>query len=162
MLRRADVIQSPANRNFNEPRPICKAPYFRLQSGANAVILDPQVGDIGLACVADRDISSVKVSKQSAPAASKRHHDMADALYIGGVLNGAPTQYVQFNAEGITLFSPTKVTIQAPAIAMVGAVSVSETLTAAGDVVGAGVSLSTHLTKGVAPGSGVSGPPQAT
>ncbi|KVN25640.1 oxidoreductase [Burkholderia pyrrocinia] len=89
-------------------------PYFRLQGGANAVIIDPQVGDIGVAIVEDRDISSVKANRGPANPGSKRIFDMADGLYIGGFLNGVPSQYVQFSAAGITVSSPTKVTIVAP------------------------------------------------
>lgn len=91
-------------------------PYFRLQGGANAVIIDPQVGDIGLAIIEDRDISSVKANKAQANPGSKRIFDMADGLYVGGFLNGAPTQYVQFSAAGVNVVSPTKVTLQAPLV----------------------------------------------
>ncbi|NWC11944.1 oxidoreductase [Pseudomonas agarici] len=89
-------------------------PYFRVQGGTNAIIMDPQPGDIGLACISDRDISAIKASKTAAAPGSVRRHDMADALYIGGVLNGAPAQYIQFTDAGIKLVSPTKVTIEAP------------------------------------------------
>lgn len=91
-------------------------PYFRLQGGSNAVIIDPQVGDIGVAIIEDRDISSVKANKGQANPGSKRIFDMADGLYVGGFLNGAPTQYVQFSAAGINVVSPTKVTLQAPLV----------------------------------------------
>lgn len=91
-------------------------PYFRLQGGANAVIIDPQVGDIGVAVVEDRDISSVKVNKAQANPGSKRIFDIADGLYLGGFLNGAPQQYVQFSAAGVSVVSPTKVTLQAPLV----------------------------------------------
>jgi hypothetical protein len=36
---------------------------------------------------------------------------MSDALYLGGVLNGVPTQYIQFAAGGITITSPHPVNI---------------------------------------------------
>lgn len=91
-------------------------PYMRLQGGANAVILDPQVGDIGIAVFASRDISSVIANKGPANPGSRRTHSMADGLYIGGVLNGTPEQYVQFSDAGITLSSPNAVTLQAPAV----------------------------------------------
>ncbi|WP_175784658.1 oxidoreductase [Burkholderia ambifaria] len=91
-------------------------PYFRLQGGSNAVIIDPQVGDIGVAIIEDRDISSVKVNRGTANPGSKRIFDMADGLYLGGFLNGAPNQYVQFSSAGISVVSPTKVTLQAPLI----------------------------------------------
>jgi hypothetical protein len=91
-------------------------PYFRLQGGTNAVILDPKVGDIGMAAFGSRDLSSVKASRQQANPGSWRTHDMADGLYFGGMLNGVPVQYVQFTAGGINVVSPSKVTIQAPDI----------------------------------------------
>lgn len=89
-------------------------PYFRLQGGGDAVIMDPKVGDIGMAAISDRDLSAVKSSKAAAAPGSVRRHDMADALYFGGILNGTPTQYIQFTGAGIKLVSPTKVTIEAP------------------------------------------------
>lgn len=101
----------------NHPIPMPKLnnlPYFRLQGGSNAVIIDPEAGDIGIAIFASRDISSVKSLKEHSTPGSERQYDLADGLYIGGVLNGSPTQYVQFNSSGITVNSPTKVHVIAP------------------------------------------------
>jgi hypothetical protein len=89
---------------------------MRLQGGTNAVILDPKVDDIGIAVFASRDISSVIANKGPANPGSRRMHSMADGLYIGGVLNGTPEQYVQFSDAGITLSSPNAITLQAPAV----------------------------------------------
>lgn len=89
-------------------------PYFRIQGGTDAIILDPKVGDIGLAVFANRDISAVKASKAQANPGSWRSHDMADGVYIGGLLNGTPVQYVQFSGGGINVVSPNKVSITAP------------------------------------------------
>ena len=90
-------------------------PYFRLQGGASAIILDPKAGDIGIAVFADRDISSVKANKAQANPGSRRQFDPADALYLGGFLNGLPSQFVQFlpNGGGINVVSPGAVKIQA-------------------------------------------------
>ena len=93
---------------------IYKCPYLRVQGGANAVILDPQVGDIGVAVFADHDVSSVTANRGQANPGSRRRFDMADGLYLGGMLNAAPSQYVQFGAQGVTIHSPTKVTLEAP------------------------------------------------
>lgn len=93
-------------------------PYFRLQGGANAVILDPQIGDVGMCGFATRDISAVKSSKAQANPGSDRMFDWADGLYIGGMLNGTPTQYVQFSAAGINVVSPTKIVLAAPEIVL--------------------------------------------
>lgn len=93
-------------------------PYFRLQGGANAVIIDPQVGDIGVVIFADRDISAVKATGAAANPGSMRRADMADGMYMGGLLNGVPSQYVQFNTDGITIHSPVKITLSAPDIVL--------------------------------------------
>ncbi|WP_244126208.1 oxidoreductase [Burkholderia gladioli] len=98
-------------------------PFFRLQGGANAVIIDPQVGDIGVAIIEDRDISSAKANRGFANPGSKRIFDMADGLYVGGFLNGAPQQYVRFSAVGIEVVSPTKVTLSAPLVEVDAATS---------------------------------------
>lgn len=87
-------------------------PYFRLQGGANAVIIDPQQGDIGIAVFASRDISKVKTTQAQANPGSARQYDFADGIYLGGVLNAAPTQYLQFNDDGITVVSPDALTLQ--------------------------------------------------
>jgi len=78
-------------------------PYTRIQGGKNAIILDPEVGDIGWAAVSDHDISAVKSQKKISNPGSMRVFDMMDAVYIGGILNGTPNQYVQVNDTGITL-----------------------------------------------------------
>lgn len=98
---------------------IFNVPYFRLQGGANAVIIDPQVGDIGLASFCDRDISGVKQAKGKSIPLSTRKHDMSDAVYTGSIIGAAPTQYIQFNGSGVTIHSPTKVTVSAPEIDLI-------------------------------------------
>jgi len=156
-------------------------PYFRLQGGTNAIILDPQVGDIGIAIFADRDISSVKATKKISNPGSARRMSMADGLYIGGVLNGVPTQYVEFSAAGIRIHSPTLVKLDAPDVQIVaptveitastsvtmttpilsvsGNANVGGTINAGGNITGGSISLDGHGHTGVQPGSGTSGPP---
>lgn len=93
-------------------------PYQRMQGGANAVILDPVVGDIGIAIFASRDIAAVIANRKPSNPGSHGRFRMSDALYIGGILNGVPTQWVRFSADGIDLTSPTAITMNAPRIAM--------------------------------------------
>jgi len=94
-------------------------PYGRLQGGSTAFIVDPKPGDIGLAVFASRDISSVKANKAPSNPASSRTNDYADGLYWGTFLGDTPTQYVQANDSGITIHSPTKVTVTAPEVDIV-------------------------------------------
>ena len=91
-------------------------PYLRIQGGANAVIIDPQAGDIGIAVFASRDITNVKKTKAQANPGSFRTHDFSDGMYLGGLLNGTPSQYLQFSGSGIALVSATEVKAAAPAI----------------------------------------------
>lgn len=93
---------------------IPNVPYFRLQGGSNAVIIDPEVGDIGMASFCSRDISAVKNARQSAPPGSARSYDFSDCAYFGGILNGTPTQYIHFTSGGIVITSPNAVTVNAP------------------------------------------------
>lgn len=95
---------------------IYNLPYFRLQGGANGVIIDPQKGDIGVAVFASRDISQVKATRKQGNPGSHRQYSFADGMYLGGMLNGTPTQYIQFSAAGIRIHSPVAVVLDAPDI----------------------------------------------
>ena len=82
-------------------------PYFRLQGGAEkAIILDPKVGDIGVAVFADRDISAVKKNKAQAQPGSYRRFDMADGLFFPCFLGGKPTCYLRFADNDDIIASP--------------------------------------------------------
>ena len=120
------VNQMTGNRQSVPHGTVYGLPFFRLQGGANAIICDPQPGDIGMCGFASRDISAVKSTKAAANPGSFRTFDYADGLYIGGFLGVAPTQYLKFdNTAGVTLVSTVKVTIQAPVIELDGATSVT-------------------------------------
>lgn len=126
---------------------IHNVPYMRIQGGANGIILDPAIGDIGIATVCDRDISTVQNTSKVSTPGSLRKHDMSDMVYLMTIIGTAPTQYIQFNSAGITITSPTAVTINAD-------VTINGTLTNNGHLVG-----STHTHGGVTTGSGHTGVP---
>jgi hypothetical protein len=164
-------------------------PYLRYQGGTSAIILDPVVGDIGIAWFASHDLSSVKQSKAPGNPGSRRRFDMADGLYGGGFLNAVPTQFIQFDpatgititsADGLpvainapggaTITSPT-VTIDSPSASFTGDLAVTGNTTLSGDAhiegdltTGAGStfngkSFDAHTHGGVSTGTGTSGPP---
>ena len=112
------VTQLTGNNTVVANPSIQNVPYFRVQGGKNAVIIDPQVGDIGVACFCQRDISSVKKVRAVAPPGSHRMFSFSDAVYFGGTLNGTPEQYIKFDGSGISVYSPTKITCTAPEILM--------------------------------------------
>ncbi|WP_321945830.1 Gp138 family membrane-puncturing spike protein [Paraburkholderia sp. J10-1] len=93
-------------------------PYLRLAGGANAVILDPQAGDIGLVAVCDRDHSSVIANAGAAAPGSLRRHDMSDSVYVTTVLGATPQQYVAFTPDGIDIVSPSQIRLAAPVIVL--------------------------------------------
>lgn len=94
-------------------------PYVRIQGGSNAVIIDPVVGDIGLCVFCDRDISAVCNTKKASNPGSMRRSDMADGVYLGGLLNAIPTQYAMFTPAGIELHSPTLIKLTAPKVQII-------------------------------------------
>lgn len=106
---------------------IYNVPYMRMQGGTNAVIIDPKAGDIGICTFASRDISKVKKTKGQANPGSARKFNWSDGLYIGSVLNGAPTQYVQFSDAGIKIHSPSAVVLDAPTVTITAGTSCTVT-----------------------------------
>ncbi len=156
---------------------LTQVPYLRLQGGTSAVIIDPLPGDIGLALFASRDSSLVRKAALGIGLAlgklfnpgSRRQYDWADGAYLGGILNGTPTQYVQISPSGITLSSSQQITLTAPTITIDGSHAVNitgavdangATISTAGEVTDAlGIVLGTHTHSGVTTGSGTSGPP---
>ncbi len=79
-------------------------PYHRLQSGDSAHIVDPVVGDIGLAHIADRDLSSNISNRGQGNPGSNRRFSPSDSIYYGGILNGKqgkdPKQYLTWHDKG--------------------------------------------------------------
>ena len=126
---------------------IYNVPYLRIQGGQNAIIIDPAVGDIGIAVFCDRDISGVKRGRRTAPPASSRKHDMSDAIYLHSVLSAAPSQYIRFHAGGIE--------INAPSVTINGATAINGgSPTHNGSNVG-----SSHVHGGIAPGPSTTSTP---
>jgi hypothetical protein len=95
---------------------IYKLPYSRLQGGANAVILDPEPGDIGIVVFSQRDITNVKNTKKQGNPGSFRQFNWSDGIYVGAILNGTPANYVRVRDESIDVVSTTKVTVTAPIV----------------------------------------------
>lgn len=159
--------------------PIYGVPVWRLQRGASAVIMPPVAGDIGLIAICDRDITSVKKTKADALPGSNRTHSYSDAVYLGGLLNAEPTQYVKFSNDGIDIVSPLVVNVQANIVSLnaddrvsinapiieangqltqgsgtfAGNATFGGSVTAVGEVTGSGIPLSTHKHGGVDRGS---------
>ncbi|MGI4801025.1 MAG: oxidoreductase [Janthinobacterium lividum] len=125
--------------------------YLRMTGGGSAVILDPVAGDLGVAVFASRDTSAVRSNNAAALPGSGRTHDLADGIYLSANLStAAPTQFIQFNASGITMHAPT--------VAIQGNLTVTGTTTGQGDAVFGGISSEHHVHGD--PQGGVTLPPQ--
>lgn len=162
------VVQPMVNQMTGAGNPVphgelFAVPYFRLQGGTSAVILDPNPGDIGMCGFCDRDSSLVRASGEVSNPGSGAMFDWSDGLYLGGFLNGTPEQYIAFSSTGIAVVSPTKIRLQAPEIDLTGLVNANgATISEAGEITdAAGVVLGTHPHSAVQPGGGESGPPVA-
>lgn len=109
--------------------------YFQWQYGGNAIKATPEVGDIGMVVICKKDISNA----EEGIIATHREYCIADGIYIGGIfgLNQAPTQYIEFNNQGITINSPSSVKIKGDV-----AVDIDSpmTTTSGGLIVGTGAS----------------------
>ena len=95
------------------PTSIPKMPYCRIQGGIAAVVVDPIPGDIGLAVFAQQDISTLGTATDAPQQpGSFRCFDMADGIYIGGILNKKPEIWLELNQnKEATLHAPVKVTV---------------------------------------------------
>lgn len=138
---------------------IHKRPYYRAQGGTSGIILDPAAGDNGVMVFASRDSSAVIASKSFANPGTSRVFDWADGIYLGGILNAAPSQYLKFDSGGVTIVSPTAVTIQAPTITLDGDVHITGSTVGDGDGTFDGTDVHTHTHGGVQSGGSDTGPP---
>lgn len=114
---------------------IYNVPFVRTQGGPSAIICDPVAGDVGLVAFASRDISAVKATRGTANPGSNRVFDWADAIYVGGMLNGTPTQYVEMLAAagGINIVTPANVVVDAAEMNVTATTTFTGTFTLNGD-----------------------------
>lgn len=157
------VTQLDGNDNAIPHETVHNLLYFRYQGGKNAVIIDPEKGDIGLAVFADRDISNVKSTKKQANPGTRRRWSYCDGIYFGSVIASAPQQYLSFTDDTITLADKNgnKMVMSSSGIAFT-----SSKLTNTGDIVagqGSGdkVSIQQHVHSGVQGGGSNTAPPVA-
>ena len=158
-----------------QPVTLYHLPYSRIQGGIAALVIDPVVGDIGLAVFAHSDSSTVtQGTAEPQQPGSKRHHSMSDGFYIGGFLNQSPSCFLELKQDNTAILTaPATVTVNSPDITLNGNTTVNGdfavvggnstmtgSLTTQGDVVSGGISVQSHTHGSVQPGSGSTGQPQ--
>lgn len=136
-------------------------PVWRLQGGNSAVIVVPAVGDIGLAVFASTDISNVKRAKEPTTPGSFRRFDWADGIYLGGLLNVEPTQFLRMDDSGVTITAADgqPVTINADSVVVSGDLHVTGSISSGAGSTFNGKAFDSHAHSGVTTGGGTSGPP---
>ena len=118
-----------------DPAELFRVPYARVQGGIAALVIDPVVGDVGLAVFAKSDCSNV-AQMQSKPVqpGSFRKFSMSDDFYLGGFLNRAPSVYIEVKQDqSIVITAASGVTVNAPTVTVPN-----------GDVIASGISLNSH------------------
>ena len=110
------IEQTNGQKKGNETAIICNVPYIRIQGGTNAVIIDPEINDLGVAIFASRDITNFKEARRQTPPATWRKFSISDAIYIGVIRNQKPVQYIHFRNDGIEIYSPKRVHITTPTV----------------------------------------------
>ena len=99
------VQQIDGSNNVYPMGKIINVPYLRVQGGSNAIVIDPQVGDVGLCGFCERDISIVKRTGELSAPDTRRKYDINSAVYMFTMMSGAPTQYIHFKSSGIDIKS---------------------------------------------------------
>ncbi|ELI8046830.1 TPA: phage baseplate protein [Yersinia enterocolitica] len=90
---------------------VFNVPVWRLQRGNSAIIMNPVPGDIGMIAVCDRDNSLARSNRRQSVPATNRAHSKSDAIYLGGLLNNEPSQFIEFADGAINITSPNPVNI---------------------------------------------------
>lgn len=117
------VMQRGADGKSLQPVSLPQLPYYRVQAGTAAVVLDPQPGDIGLAVFSQQDASNVKEgTSEPVQAGSFRCFDMSDGFFVSCHYGQTPTTYIHLDPETgeVTVKAPTKITLDAPTIELKG------------------------------------------
>lgn len=139
-----------------EPTTLFHLPVFRYHAGVGAVILDPVVGDKGLAVFAQADSSNVQTGTDAPQQpGSFRKHSMSDGFFLGGFHNAAPSVYIEIKQDGnVVINAPAGLTVTSPSATFSG------TMDIAGDCTIGGISFLSHVHGGVENGSSSTSTPE--
>lgn len=94
------VNQLDGQGNAVKPSIVYGLPVYRMQGGPWAIICDPVVNDFGFIIGASRDISGVIKNPGIQNPGSYRKYSYSDAVYLGGIMNKVPDNYIWLNGNG--------------------------------------------------------------
>lgn len=150
-----------ADNNNLELGEIHNVPYYRIQGGKNAVICDPQVGDIGFCVFATRDTSLLKRTRSRVGPNGKRICDQSDAFLTMTWSKEEAEQYIWFKGDEVHIKANSKIVLDAPEVSITGKLTVSGIIESLTDIITKGISLFTHKHGGVQRGSSDTDGPKA-
>lgn len=155
---------------------VAEVPVVALGGGGFVVNFPLKAGDMGWIEASDRDISLFTQGAKESPPGSLRFHSFEDGRFLPDAFRtyaidaSDEDRLVIQSLDGSTrialgdgivrVVTGGAVEVEAPLTKITGNVEVTGKIDVTGDVVAGGISLINHLTKGVTPGSGTSGPPQ--
>lgn len=143
------IGQVNGKQEYVPPVTLYHLPYSRIQGGEAALIIDPVVGDKGLAVFTDADASGVTAdTTEPQQPSSYRRFSQSDGYYIGGFLNQKPVTFLELTQDKTAILTAT------------AGVTINGTVTVNGDVIANGISLCNHVHGGVEPGGGSTGKPR--
>lgn len=147
---------------------VAEIPVFQIGAGGFLLSFPINEGDLGWIKANDRDISIFKQSMDNSPPNTQRKHSFEDAFFIPDSMmrdvvidpDDANAVVLQSQDGSIKIaLRADSIAINAPNLIINGNVEISGNLTATGDIVGAGISLDSHVHGGVQTGSGNTGAP---
>ncbi len=150
-----------ADNNNLELGEIHNVPYYRIQGGKNAVICDPQKGDIGFCVFATRDTSLLKRTRSRVGPNVNRICDQSDAFLTMTWSKEEAEQYIWFKGDEIHIKANSKIVLDAPEVSITGKLTVSGIIESLTDIITKGISLFTHKHGGVQRGSSDTDGPKA-
>lgn len=140
--------------------PLVDVPVKMFAYGAFMITAEPQAGDEGLATFSERCIDGWWLSSRKSVPLDIRFHDLSDAFFDGGYRSKPKALTIVPNCLNIAGASNYVRLLSDGTIEIKGNTTILGSLTVTGNVVGAGISLSTHTHGGVQTGSGSTGTPQ--
>lgn len=78
-------------------------PFARIQGGTNAVVVDPQPGDLGVVVFAMRDTSAALANRAPSQPGSNRRYSASDGMYLMSLVGAPPINYVRVSNAGVKI-----------------------------------------------------------
>ena len=148
------VSQIDGSGNVVQNGIVYGVPFFRLQGGPWAIIIDPAANDFGFIVTADRDITAVKANPGIQAPGSPRKYSYSDGIFVPCPFGGAPpVGTFVFNADGTWVL-----TDKFENVLQGSSSGIAVTTSAGGDFTVNGISVTKH-THAVTAAPGETGPP---